>query len=60
MKSTRKRWAGHVACIRERRNEYRVLMLEAMRTNGISESRRKDNVKMDLKYDGKGELDLFY
>jgi len=44
------RWAGHVARMRERRGEYRVLMVdpEGKRPPWRSRRRWEDNIKMDL------------
>jgi len=44
------RWAGHVACLGERREVYRVLVgkSEGKRSFGKSRSRWEDNIKMDL------------
>jgi hypothetical protein len=50
IKSRRLRWAGHVACMGERRGAYRVLVgkLEDRRPLGIPRRRWEDNIKMDL------------
>jgi len=44
------RWAGHVACMRKRRDVYRVLMgkSEGKRPLGRSRRRIDDNIKMNL------------
>jgi len=44
------RWAGHVACVRERRGVYRVLVgkPEEKRPLGRPRRRWEDNIKMDL------------
>jgi hypothetical protein len=51
IKSRRMRWAGHVAQLGEKRNEYRILVgkPEGNRPLGGSRSRRVDNIKMDLR-----------
>ena len=56
IKSGRTRWAGHVACIGERRGVYRVLVEkpERMRTLGSPRRRWEDNIKMDLQEVGVG------
>jgi hypothetical protein len=48
------RWAGHVALIGEKRNAYRIFMgkPEGKRPLGRPSRRWKDNIKMDLRYDG--------
>ena len=50
---SRMRWAGHVACMGERRGVlvYRVLVgkPEGKRPLGRPRRRREDNIKMDLK-----------
>jgi hypothetical protein len=51
VKSRRMRWARHVACMREKRNAYRILVrkLEGTRPLGRPRCRREDNIRMDLK-----------
>ena len=50
IKSRRMGWAGHVACIGERRGVYRVLVgkPEGKRPLGKPRHRWEDNMKMDL------------
>jgi len=50
IKSRIMRWAGHVACMRERRGVYRVLVAkpEGKRPLGRLRNRWQDNIKMDL------------
>ena len=50
IKSRRMKWAGHVACMGERRGVYRVLVgkHEAKRPLGRSRRRWDNNIKMDL------------
>ena len=50
IKSRRMRWAGHVACMGERRGVYRVLVgkPKGKRTLGRPRRRWEDNIKMDL------------
>jgi hypothetical protein len=60
--SRRKRWAGHVAQMDERRNACRVLVRkpESKTPRGMSKSRWESNVKMGLKGDrlvGRGGID---
>ena len=49
IKSGRMRWAGHVACMGEKRGAYRVLVgkPEGKRTLRRPRRRWKDNIKMD-------------
>jgi len=56
IKSRRMRWAGHVACMGERRGEYRILMgkPEGKRSLGRPTRRCQDNIKMDLHEVGMG------
>jgi len=59
IKSRRLRWAGHVACMGERRVAYRVLMgtLGGRRPLGRPRRRWEDNSKMDLQEVGCGGMD---
>jgi hypothetical protein len=56
IKSRRMRWAGHVACMRERRNVYRVLMGKPKGKRPLERPRRRweDGLKMDLREIGWG------
>ena len=51
LKSRRLRWAGHVACMEQSRNTYRVLVLkpDGKRPLGRPRCRWEDNIKMDLR-----------
>jgi hypothetical protein len=59
IKSRRMRWAGHVACMREKRNAYRILVgkLEGKRPIGRPRCRWENNIKMDLREIGWGGMD---
>ena len=50
IKSRRKRWAGHVACMEEMRGVYRILVrkCEGRRPLWRPRGRWEDNIKMDL------------
>jgi len=50
IKSRRVRWAGHVACMRERKGVYKVLVgkPEGQRPLRRPRHRRQDNIKTDL------------
>ncbi|KAJ4441521.1 hypothetical protein ANN_11377 [Periplaneta americana] len=50
IKSRRLTWAGHVACMGESRNGYRVLVGRSERKRPLGSPRRRweDNIKMDL------------
>jgi hypothetical protein len=50
IKSRRRRWAGHVARMGEKRNAYRLLVgkTEGKRPLGRTKCRWVDNIKMDL------------
>ena len=50
IKSRRMRWAGHVACMGERRGVYRVLVGKPEGKKPLGRPRRKweDNIEMDL------------
>jgi len=52
------RWAGHVACMRERRGVYRVLVekSEGKRPLGGPRPRWKDDIKMNLQKVGCGGM----
>ena len=56
---SRMRWAGHVACMEERINVYRVLVgkPEEKRPLGRPRRRWEDNMKMDLQEMGCGVMD---
>jgi hypothetical protein len=56
IKSRRMRWAGHVACMGEERNMYRVLMgkPEGKRPLGRSRRRWEGGIRMDLREIGWG------
>jgi hypothetical protein len=56
IKSRRKRWAGHVARMGERRVAYRILVMrsEGRRPLGSPRCRWEDNIKMDLQEMGWG------
>jgi hypothetical protein len=51
IKSRRMRWAGHVACMGEGRNVYRVLVgkPEGRRPLGRPSHGRENGIRMDLK-----------
>ena len=53
------RWAGHVACMSERRGVCRVLVgkPEGKRPLGRLRRRREDNIKMDIQEVGYGGMD---
>ena len=59
IKSRRIRWAGHVACIGERRVVSRVLVgkPEGKRPLGRPRYKWEDNIKMDLQEVGCGAMD---
>jgi hypothetical protein len=59
IKSSRMRWAGHVAHMGERRGVYRVLVgkYDGKRPLGRPRHRWEDNIKMDLKEVGFGGMD---
>jgi hypothetical protein len=50
IKSRRMRWAGHVACMGEKRNTYRLLVgkPEGKRPPGRPRRRWVDNIRMDV------------
>jgi len=59
IKSIRMRWAGHVACMGERRGVYRVLVgkHEGNCALGRPRHRWEDNIKMDLQEVGCESMD---
>ena len=59
IKSRKMRWAGHVACMGERRGVYRVLVgkHEGKRQLGRPRRRWEDNMKIDFKEVGCGNID---
>ncbi|KAJ4445945.1 hypothetical protein ANN_12631 [Periplaneta americana] len=63
IKSRRLRWAGHVACMGESRNSYRVIVGRPEGKSPLRRPRRRweDNIKMDLRevgYDGRDWINL--
>ena len=61
IKSRRMRWAGHVACMGEEREVYRVLVgkPEGRRPLGRPRCRCVDNIRMILQEVGCGYMDWF-
>jgi hypothetical protein len=59
IKSRRRRWAGHVARVGEKRNAYRILVekLEGKRPLGRPRHRWEGNIKMDFREIGWGGMD---
>jgi hypothetical protein len=59
MKSRKMRWAGHVVCMGEKRNIYRILVgiPEGKRPLGRPRCRWEDNIKADLREIGWGSMD---
>jgi hypothetical protein len=59
IKSRRMRWPGHVACMEEERNVYKVLMgkPEGKRPLGRARHRWEDGIRMDLREIGLGSVD---
>ena len=59
IKSRRMRWAGHVACVGEKRGVYRVLVgkPEGRRPLGRPRLRWVDNIRADLQEVGCGYID---
>jgi hypothetical protein len=59
IKSRRMRWEGHVARIGEKRDAYRILMRkpEGKRPIGGPRRRWEDNIKMELRELGWGDMD---
>jgi hypothetical protein len=59
IKSRRMRWAGHVACMRWKRNAYRILMAksEGKRPLGRPRPRCENNIKINFREVGCGNMD---
>jgi hypothetical protein len=59
IKSRRMRWEGHVACMGEGRDVYRVLVgkPKGKRPLGRTRCRWEDNIKMDVQEVGCGSMD---
>jgi hypothetical protein len=59
VKSRRMRWAGHVACMGEKRKVYKVLVgkPEGKRPLGRPKCRWEDRIRMDLREIGLGGVD---
>jgi hypothetical protein len=51
IKSRKIRWAGHIACMRERMKAYRILVRNPEEKKPLRRPRRRwvDNIKLDLK-----------
>jgi hypothetical protein len=62
IKSKRMRWAGHVTCMGEGRNVYRVLVgkHEGKRPLGRPRRRWEDGIKMDLREMGWGGVEWIH
>jgi hypothetical protein len=62
IKSRRMRWAGHVACMGEGRNVYRVLVgkPEGKRPHERPRHRWKDGIKLDIKEIGWGSMEWIH
>jgi hypothetical protein len=60
VKAMRMRWAGYVACIGEVRGAYNILVgkPEGSRPLGRPRRRWENNIKMDLREMGFGDVDL--
>jgi hypothetical protein len=63
IKSSRMRWAGHVAQVREKRNAYRILTWKPEGKRPLRRPRRRwvDSIKMDLReirWDGMDWINL--
>jgi hypothetical protein len=58
----RKRWAGHVMCMAETKNAYKILVrrLTRKRSLGTPKCRWEDNIKMDLKEIGCQGMDWIH
>jgi hypothetical protein len=61
IKARRMRWAGHVACMGEVRGVYNILFgkPEGRRPLGRPRRRWKDNIRIDLREIGFGNVDWF-
>jgi hypothetical protein len=62
IKARRMRWAGHVACMGEVRGAYNILVgrSEGRRPLGRLKRRWEDNIKMDLREIGFGDVDWIH
>jgi hypothetical protein len=62
IKARRMRWVGHVACIGEVRGAYKILVgrPEGKRPLGRPRHRWEDNIKMDLREIGFGDVDWIH
>jgi hypothetical protein len=62
IKSKRMRWAGHVACMGEGRNMYRVLVGKPEGKRSLERPRRRweDGIKMDLREIGWGGVEWIH
>jgi hypothetical protein len=62
IKSRRMRWEEHVAQMRQMRSEYKLLVVESegKRSLGRPRLRWKDNIKIDLREVGFGDVDWIH
>jgi hypothetical protein len=62
IKARRMRWAGHVACMEEVRGAYNILVgrPEGRRPLGRPRRRWEDDIKMDLREIGFGDVDWIH
>jgi hypothetical protein len=62
IKSRRMRWTWHVACMRDKRNAYRILARnpEGIRSLGRRRRRWEDSIKMVLREIAWGDMDWIY
>jgi hypothetical protein len=62
IKARRMRWAGHVVCMGELRGAYNILVgrPEERRPQGRPRRRWEDNIKMDLREIGFGDVDWIH
>jgi hypothetical protein len=62
IKARRMRWAGHVVHLGELRGAYNILIgrPEGRRPLGRPRCRREDNIKMDLREIGFGDVDWIH
>jgi hypothetical protein len=61
IQSLKMRWTGNVACMGEKRNAYKIVLVEKPEGwRALERPRWEDNIKMDLRETGLGGIDWIH